>query len=106
MPERGSGLAMTTYGHARQRAVPQLEGTTPKVCRRCDCWFASRSREAVCDGCVPASERTKRALRDHDTGTAPRPGIRAGQRGVKSELQSGLRVVRSEALGLTFRCPV
>lgn len=98
-------MTAKTFGYARQRAVPALPATTPRVCRTCNDWFAARSRESVCDGCVPSSVRTKRTLQDqslaHHTRPAPRVGRRAGQRG-----RSGtVRQVFSEALGLTFEAP-
>jgi hypothetical protein len=86
--------------------VPGLPATTPKVCRSCNDWFAARSRETVCDGCVPPSVRTERALKTpslaHHARTARRAGERAGQRGRKSTVKT----VYSEVLGLTFRTPV
>lgn len=95
-----------THGYARKGLVPHLPSTNPKVCRACDKWFAARVREALCDGCVPGSVRTLRAARipiqapseGNHTRTPPRRGKRAGQRGVK--------VVFSDALGLTLRCPL
>jgi hypothetical protein len=95
-----------THGYTRQRAVPSLPATTPKVCRACDNWFAARSRESVCDGCVPPSVRTERALKTpslaHHTNPAPRAGKRAGQKGRSSTVKR----VYSEVLGLTFEAPL
>lgn len=94
-----------TYGHARKGTVPNPEGTEPRVCGKCDKWFAARARERVCDGCVPASVRTKRACGSPYTGTGGISGKAAGQKGGKSGVQGGYLTVRSETLGVTFRCP-
>lgn len=99
-------MAVKTYGYARQRAVPPLAATSPKVCRTCDNWFAARRRESVCDGCVPSSVRTERALKyaplAHHTGKASRVGKGAGRRSRSGTVRS----VFSEALSLTFEAPI
>jgi hypothetical protein len=87
-----------TFGFNRQKLVPLLDATSPRVCSRCDLWFAARRFERTCDGCVPSETRTKRALKGSHPRRVPIRGKRAGSDGVK--------VVFSEALGLTFRCPV
>lgn len=51
------------HGHARQSQVPKIEGTRPKLCKACQLWFAARPREQRCDGCVPTSQRLRRAVR-------------------------------------------
>lgn len=87
-----------TFGFNRQKLVPLLDSTAPRVCGRCDQWFAARKRERVCDGCSPAKTRTQRALRYSHPRTASIRGKRAGSDGVK--------MVFSEVLGLTFTCPL
>ena len=95
-------MTAKTYGYDRRGKVPALPRTMPKVCKTCDSWFASRPREAVCDGCVPPSVRTERALKNpslaHLTGTGFRAGKRAGQRGRNSTV----RRVYSDVLNLTL----
>lgn len=90
--------ALKFHGYERKRSVPVVADRTVKLCGKCEHWFAARRFERTCDGCVPAETRTKRALK----GSHPRPlsirGKRAGHDGVK--------VVFSEALGLTFTCPL
>jgi hypothetical protein len=99
-------MAVKTHGYARQRAVPHFPATTAKVCRKCDAWFASRPREAVCDGCVPPSVRTERALKTPSPAHHTRPASRAGKRAGQGGQKSTVRQVFSESLGLTFRCSV
>jgi hypothetical protein len=53
-----------THGYARSRLVPDLPATRPKVCGKCDLWFAAAARQRVCDGCTPAYRRTLRAIGD------------------------------------------
>ncbi len=91
-----------TFGFNRQKLVPLLDATSPRVCGRCDQWFAARKRERVCDGCSPASRRTLRAL----TGNHPSGGVSRGKHAGQGHRKSGVRQVYSEPLGLTFRCPV
>jgi hypothetical protein len=53
-----------THGYGRKSGVPALEGTRPKVCARCDSWFAAASRQRLCGGCIPRRRRTERAIGD------------------------------------------
>lgn len=73
-----------THGYPRLRDVPSLEGTSPKVCKKCDNWFAALPRRTVCDGCTLPFLRSKRASLGNHTGEGSSVGIHAGQRGVKS----------------------
>ena len=106
MPEGIEDLAARTHGYDRRSKVPALPRTTPRVCGNCDDWFAARPRESVCDGCVPPKVRTERALKHpgqaHHTGAGSRVAKRPGQ----GQRNLAVRQVYSEALGLTFRCPV
>jgi hypothetical protein len=74
-----------THGYSRHRDVPDIAGTSPKVCKTCDKWFAARLRESVCDGCVPYYVRAKRASVGNHTGEPSSVGKRAGQQGSKSD---------------------
>ena len=56
-------MEVKTYGHARKRGVPDLPGTAPRVCGKCDSWFAAASQQRLCGGCIPARRRTERYLR-------------------------------------------
>jgi hypothetical protein len=85
---------LKTHGHARKSGVPAIGGTSPKVCRKCDSWFAARTREQVCLGCLPPWMRAKRAAQAHHSRAGGSVGKRAGYDGGK--------VVFSDALGLTF----
>src|SRR5690349_16310716 len=51
-------------GHRRKADVPLTAGTSPKVCGKCDKWFAAASRQRVCNACVPPHKRTLRVLAD------------------------------------------
>jgi hypothetical protein len=95
---RGNALAVKTHGYARRGRVPALPRTTPRVCGKCDKWFASRPRETVCDGCVPPKERTKRALKTPVRATTP--GRRVGS--LNAQRNRGAKTVFSESLELTF----
>src|SRR5579872_240088 len=95
-----------TYGYARSRLVPDLPATAPKVCRSCSYWFPARPRESVCDGCVPPSVRTERALKDAPLAGHTRPVSRVGKLAGQRGRLSAVRQVYSESLGLTFRAPV
>jgi hypothetical protein len=94
--------AVKTHGYARQRAVPALPATSPKVCSKCDNWFAARPREAICDGCVRPKERTLRALKDPPKPITP--GCRNGRPNV--QVNRGVKTVFSDVLGLTFTAKV
>lgn len=85
-----------THGFARKSAVPS--GARPKLCRKCDLWFAARPREQVCDGCVTAPERVKRL------GGLPVPGTPKEHYGAPGQRGSGDGPPGrySEVLGLTF----
>lgn len=77
------------YGYDRRSKVPSLGGATPRVCRRCDLWFASHPREAICDGCVRPSERARRAngrVASAYTKTPSSLSKRAGRRQVTDPL--------------------
>lgn len=52
-----------TYGYDRQSKVPAIAGTTPKLCKTCQSWFAARKREQRCDNCLPANERRRRTVK-------------------------------------------
>ena len=87
-----------THGYTRQRAVPALPSTTPKVCKTCDSWFAARPRESVCAGCVRPKERALRALK---TPAKPiTPGRHIGR--PNPHVSRGVKTVFSDVLGLTF----
>lgn len=98
-----------TYGYVRQGKIPARAGTSPKLCRKCDMWFAARKRQQVCDGCTPAFRRTKRAAQAHHTRAPGSCGKTAGERGgrdhVRNPVPADSRVVYSEVLNLTFACP-
>lgn len=49
-------MATKTYGYARRAGVPDVTGTHPKFCPKCNLWFAAGKRHRVCDKCT----RTKR----------------------------------------------
>jgi hypothetical protein len=99
-------ILLKTHGYDRRGKVPALPRTTPKVCKTCEGWFAARPRETACDGCVPPSVRTKRAILEagqaHHTRTAPRVGKRAGQGGGNN----AFRHVFSDVLNLDFEAPL
>lgn len=95
-------MAVKTYGYDRRSKVPALPRTTPKVCKTCNCWFAARPRESVCDGCVRPKERTLRALKDPPKPITPGRGIGRPN----AQRNRGVKVVFSEPLGLTFTAKV
>lgn len=99
---RGNALAPKTHGYARRGLVPHIPATTARVCPKCDDWFAARSRETVCDGCVPPSVRTQRALKTPPLAHHTRPLSRAGERPGKRGVGNAVKHVYSEALGLNF----
>jgi hypothetical protein len=104
-PPLSEGMLMRevkTFGFNRQKVVPLLEAASPRVCSKCDLWFAARKRQRVCDGCSPPSRRTLRALTGYQSSGTVSRGKHAGQ----GHRDSGFRQVYSESLGLTFRCPV
>jgi len=74
------------HGYARQRELPDIPGSSPRVCKHCDKWFAARPRETVCDGCVPNATRAKRAALGNHLREPSSVGKRAGQQGVYSEV--------------------
>jgi hypothetical protein len=86
---------VTTYGYKTKRALPAAEGK-PKVCTRCDLWFLAGPRERTCFGCLPASQRTLRAVR-----TAP-PGAGTGVRRSRGKA-AGHDYLKSAPLGVTFK---
>lgn len=98
-------MTVKTYGYARRGRVPVLPRTTSRVCGKCDGWFAARPRESVCDGCVPPSVRTERALKTPSPAHHTRPASRAGKRAGQGGQKSTVRQVFSESLGLTFQSP-
>lgn len=89
------------HGYSRKSSVPVADGTSVKVCSHCRRWFAARRYERVCDGCVPAFVRARRAAQAHHTRGTQTLGKRAGQRHPRERVRS----VYSETLNLTFRCP-
>lgn len=68
-----------TYGYDRRHKVPELPGTTPKVCRRCDAWFAARGKERKCDRCVPPAERLRRQQLARNAELAARSALRGSE---------------------------
>ena len=64
-PGRQSGYAgiPSTHGIARRSRVPNLPGTKPKLCPKCDAWFAAAPRARVCDGCRPFYRRSVNAAK-------------------------------------------
>jgi hypothetical protein len=69
-------------GHRRKADVPLTAGTSPKVCGKCDFWFAAASRQRVCNACVPPHRRTLRVIADQGKciikkqgGTEAHPGF-------------------------------
>jgi hypothetical protein len=54
-------LSKTLQTYDRRYKVPAINGTAPKVCGKCNDWFAALPRERVCYGCSPARERVKRS---------------------------------------------
>jgi hypothetical protein len=99
-------MPVKTHGYARRRAVPHLPATTPRVCPKCDSFFAARPRESVCDGCVPPKARTERALKTPPLAHHASPGSRVAKRPGQRGAGNAVRQVYSEALGLTFDAPV
>ena len=99
-------MTAKTHGYERRSKVPALPRTTPKVCRSCDSWFAARPREAVCDGCVPPSVRTKRALQNPLLTPRTRTGSSVGKRAGHSLRNRTVRKVYSDILNLTFEAPL
>ena len=49
------------YGLARKGMVPDLPGTTPKLCSKCSRWFAAPKRHRVCLGCQPPWIKSQRS---------------------------------------------
>jgi hypothetical protein len=90
------GRIRPTFGYERRS---QVKSANPKVCRKCDMWFAPRPRESVCDGCVRPSERSRRAALAPDTRPGSSLGKTAGQRQGKNSLPGTF----SDVLGLTFK---
>jgi hypothetical protein len=84
--------------------VPADDGTDPRVCSRCDKWFAAASRQRVCTGCLTPSERARRAL---GTSIAERiiapetlqvkPMIKSLSEAMCKRMESGGRVTTLEA---------
>jgi hypothetical protein len=97
-----------SYGHARSRQVPALDGTDVRACRRCSLWFAARPRERVCDGCVPQKARNARFASDPHWGTkaALKRPRGAGQRAQKGRAADPGYVTESALLGVTFTRPI
>ncbi len=56
-------LSKTLQTYDRRYKVPTIDGTAPKVCGKCNEWFAALPRERVCYGCSPARERIKRSAK-------------------------------------------
>jgi hypothetical protein len=101
-PEGQPKTAKKTYGFARKALVPDGTGT-PKVCSRCDKWFAAIPRQRTCDGCLSPGKKTlKAASRVIARDPLVSGQVRAGQRVVKH----GFVEVFSDYMNLTFRCPV
>lgn len=76
-----------TYGYDRRSKVPAIAGTKPKLCPKCNRWFAAGKRHRVCDVCTrsnradlqkPAVKSTRaiRARRAKITAQNPRSACR------------------------------
>lgn len=50
-----------SYGLERKGMVPDLPGTTPKLCNKCGRWFAAPKRHRVCFGCQPKWLKSRRS---------------------------------------------
>lgn len=83
-------------GYERRGLVPQLAATEAKLCGNCDKWFAARKRERVCDDCLPANMRLRRAAK------YGRPKTRVSR--TSAAAQRRYKIVVSDVLGLTFKC--
>jgi len=110
-------MAPDVCGFDRKSDVPQIMNAKPRLCPKCDKWFAAGKRQRICDHCSPAYVRTRRAavnaVKPHvaarkaaavgnDTRTHLKRGKAAGQKAVKSAVLT----VFSAVLNLTFVCPV
>lgn len=97
-----------TYGYARLRQVPALDGTDARTCGKCSLWFAARSRERVCDDCVPQKTKVRRLALDpyRDTRTQVKLPGAAGQSGAKKQSAGPGYVTESDLLGVNFTRPI
>lgn len=53
-------MSAETCGFLLKGRVPRTAGTTPKLCRKCNQWFAQRPGEQLCDGCLTPNQRSSR----------------------------------------------
>jgi hypothetical protein len=91
-----------THGHRRMGSVPSVPRTKPKVCSRCELWFAAGPHERVCADCLRPSERAKRAALYRGTKPAisrQTPQVRATRNPCPHADKSH---IRSAVIGLCF----
>lgn len=99
-----------TFGFARMKQVPAIEGTHAKLCPKCKRWYAAQPRSRICDFCQPRwklaqrSEQASNQLTEaaHTTTPTRRVSRLVGWSGSR---QMALQAASDDQLeGKTFGC--